>query len=264
MTFATTHLPTNSFPIPFNTYQRITRSATISHQINKLGSTFRYSCLYCGAALVEPRSFPISLYRVSDRANFYFYPLYLYSLCDTRSWEPWPSNAGLLNVFCWLWICGGREEHTVISVSKNRCQLKTWGWGAVAICIGSDPALLLLLLSIIATAANKTLLYSVGRPCLLRLSLSVRLWGVCFAWVNLCTYWNSPPAVALSPCPYYFWFSMDFLFFILYFFFYNRATINAQRIHAGYLRLLACVICPRGRGFIVGRVICVWYLGRDE
>ena len=167
MTFATTHLPTNSFPIPFNTYQRITRSATISHQINKLGSTFRYSCLYGGVALVEPRSFPISLYRVSDRANFYFYPLYLYSLCETCFWEPWSSNAGLLNVFCWLWICGRREEHTVISVSKNRCQLKTWGGGCDSMAQSAPaPVLMLLLLSIITTAANKTLLYFAGCLCL--------------------------------------------------------------------------------------------------
>ena len=78
------------------------------------------------------------IYRVSDRANFYFWPLYLYSLCDTCFWEPWSSNAGLLNVFYWLWICGRGEEHTVISVSKNRCQLKTWGWGAAA-CPGHGP-----------------------------------------------------------------------------------------------------------------------------
>ena len=33
-------------------------------------------------------------------------------------------------------------------------------------------------------------------------------------------------------------------FYNYYNIYYNRAAINAQRIHAGYLRLLACVICP--------------------
>ena len=155
MTFATTHLPTNSYPILFPTYQRLTRSATIFHQINKLCSTFRYSCLYCRAALVEPfyRSSPIftsfvvvALYAITAIVSyisrkrsrkFLFLPSFPLFLCDTRSWEPWPSNAGLLNVFYWLWICGRREEHTVISVSKNRCQLKTGGWGAA--CPGHGP-----------------------------------------------------------------------------------------------------------------------------
>ena len=262
MTFATTHLPKNFYPIPLPTYQRITRSTTISHHTNKLGSTFRYSCLYCGVALVEPRSFPISLYRVSDRANFYFCPLYLYSLCETCSWEPWPSNAGLLNVFCWLWICGRREEHTVIAVSKNRCQLKTGGALLPAQDMARLPGLMLLLLSIIATAANKKpVLFR--WPSVLAVAVSVRPLMVCKHCGNEARYHLEQGAAGnSSPFPCYFKISdIKFILTVLYF---NRATINTQRIHADYLRLLACVICPRVRGLIVRRVICAWYIGRGE
>ena len=55
-----------------------------------------------------------------------------------------------------------------------------------------------------------------------------------------------------SPFPCYFKISdIKFILTVLYF---NRLTINAQRIRTDYLRLFACVICPRGRGLIVGRV----------
>ena len=60
-----------------------------------------------------------------------------------------------------------------MSVSKNQCQLKTWGVVLPVPAMAPLPALLLLLLSIIATAAE-TLLYIAGRLRLLRLSLSVR------------------------------------------------------------------------------------------
>ena len=57
-----------------------------------------------------------------------------------------------------------------------------------------------------------------------------------------------------SPFPCYFKISdIKFILTVLYF---NRATINAQRICAGYLRLFAWVICPWGRGLIVRRVLC--------
>ena len=57
-----------------------------------------------------------------------------------------------------------------------------------------------------------------------------------------------------SPFPCYFKISdIKLILTILY---YNRTTINARRIRTDYLRLLACVICPLGRGLIVRRVIC--------
>ena len=33
---------------------------------------------------------------------------------------------------------------------------------------------------------------------------AARAAGVCFAWVNRCAYWNSPPVATLPPCPYKF------------------------------------------------------------
>ena len=119
------------------------------------------------------------------------------------------------------------------------------------------PALLLLLLPIIATAGNKTRLYFVGRLRLLRL-LSVRPAVGCMLCAGEPMHLLEQLAgSASSSLSLLFLIFNGFSFFILYFFFYNRAAINTQRIHAGYLRLLACVICPWGRGLIVRRVLCV-------
>ena len=121
---------------------------------------------------------------------------------------------------------------------------------------GSGPALMLLLLSIIATAATETLLYIDDR-LRLRLLLSVRPAVGCTLCVGEARYPLEQGAAGnSSPFPCYFKIS-DIKLFILTVLYFNRLTINAQRIHAGYLRLLACVICPEGRGLIVRRVICV-------
>lgn len=131
----------------------------------------------------------------------------------------------------------------------------------------SAPAavLMLLLLSIIATPANKTRLYSDDR-FRLRLLLSVRPAAGCMLCVGEPMRLSEQLAGSDS-------FSLSRLFLKslikndyhnISFFFYNRATINAQRIRTDYLRLLACVICPLGRGLFVRRVICAWYIGRDE
>ena len=112
------------------------------------------------------------------------------------------------------------------------------------------PALLLLLLSIIATAAAETLLYIDDR---LRLLLSVRPAAGRMLCGNEARYHLVQGATGnSSPFPCYFKISdIKFILTVLYF---NRAMINAQRIRTGYLRLLACVICPWGRGLIVRRV----------
>ena len=107
----------------------------------------------------------------------------------------------------------------------------------------SAPVLMLLLLSIIATAEGETRLYFVGRPCLLRLLLSVRPLMVCKHCGNEARYHLEQGATGdSSPFPCYFKISdIKFILTVLYF---NCLTINTQRVHAGYLRLFACVICP--------------------
>ena len=117
------------------------------------------------------------------------------------------------------------------------------------------PALMLLLLSIITTAASK-------RPVVFRWSsvlavaVSVRPVVGCMLCVGESMHLSEHIAGSdSSPFPCYFKISdIKFILTVLYF---NRATINAQRIHAGYLRLFAWLICPRGHGLIVGRVLCV-------
>ena len=108
----------------------------------------------------------------------------------------------------------------------------------------SAPAavLMLLLLSIIATAASKTLLYSADR-FRLRLWLSVRPAAGRMLCGNEARYHLEQGATGdSSPFPCYFKISdIKLILTVLY---YNRATINAQRIRTDYLRLLACVICP--------------------
>ena len=161
---------------------------------------------------------------------------------------------------------GGGKSIRLYPCQKIKANWKHGGWGAAAaICTGSGCA------DVAITINNRNIRTQKG--CFLPplvcacsgLSGPVRLRRVCFAWVNLCAYRNSPPIVTLPPCPSKFWFPLKNRFYVFIInIYYNRTTINAQRIHAGYLRLLACVICPRGRGLIVGRVICVWYIGRDE
>ena len=138
---------------------------------------------------------------------------------------------------------------------KNSVPTENMGVGGAA-CPGhgSAPMLMLLLLSIIATSAAETLLYIDDR-LRLRLLLSVRPVVGCMLCGNEARDHLEQGATGnSSPFPCYFKTSdINFILTVLY---YNLATINAQRIHADYLRLLACVICPRGRGLIVRRVIC--------
>ena len=111
---------------------------------------------------------------------------------------------------------------------------------------------MLLLLPIIATAETETLLYIDDR-LRLRLLLSVRPAVVCMLCGNEARYRLEQGAAGdSSPFPCYFKISdIKLILTVLY---YNRATISAQRICAGYLRLFAWVIRPRGRGLIVRRV----------
>ena len=104
------------------------------------------------------------------------------------------------------------------------------------------PALLLLLLSIIATAANKK--PGLFRwPSALAPAVAVRPVVGCKHCGNEARYHLEQGAAgSSSPFPCYFKISdIKFILTVLYF---NRAMINAQRIHADCLRLLACVICP--------------------
>ena len=101
-----------------------------------------------------------------------------------------------------MWV-GGRA-YGYIRFKKSVPTENPGGGAAAAICIGSDPALTLLLLSIIATAANKKPVLFRWPSVLAVAARAVRLLGVCFAWVNRRAYWNISPVVALPPCPYKF------------------------------------------------------------
>ena len=149
---------------------------------------------------------------------------------------------------------------------KKIMPTENMGWGAAtAICTGSDPCADVVITINNHNSSRRNAIIYRWSSLLAVADRAVRLLGVCFAWVNLCTYWNILPAVTLPPCPYKFWSSLKNGFFYNYYnIYYNRATINAQRIRTDYLRLLACVICPRGRVLLVRRVICAWYIGRDE
>ena len=127
--------------------------------------------------------------------------------------------------------------------------------GAACPAMAPVPALVLLLLSIIATAAAETLLYSADL-LRLRLLLSVRPVVGCMLCGNEARY-RLEQGTTGDSSPFPCCFKISDIKVILTVLYFNRLTINAQRIHAGYLRLLACVICPRGRGLIVRRVICV-------
>ena len=96
----------------------------------------------------------------------------------------------------------------------------------------SAPVLMLLLLSIIATSAAETLLYFADRLRLLRLLLSVRPVAGCMLCGNEARYHLEQGTTGnSSPFPCYFKISdIKFILTVLYF---NYATINAQRIHAG-------------------------------
>ena len=117
-----------------------------------------------------------------------------------------------------------------------------------------NPALMLLLLSIIATAGRKKdVLFR--RSFALAMAAAVCPAVVCMLCWNEARYHLEQGATGDSssfPC----YFKVSDIKFILTVLYFNGLTINAQRIHAGYLRLFACVICPRGRGLIVRRVIC--------
>ena len=130
--------------------------------------------------------------------------------------------------------------------------------GVVRCCLpghGSAPVLMLLLLSIIATAANKTPVLS-RCPSVTAPAAAVCPAAGCMLCGNEARYRLEQGATGnSSPFPCYFKISdIKLILTVLY---YNRATINAPRIRTGYLRLLACVICPWGRGLIVWRVLCV-------
>ena len=142
---------------------------------------------------------------------------------------------------------------------KKSVPTENRGWGAASLRAGSA-----LWAAVVITINNRNSSKQKARF----IPLVVRAWsgcrclsrlrGVCFAWANLSAYRNISPVAALPPCPYKIRSSLKNEFLYIYYnIYYNRATINTQRIHADYLRLLACVICPRGRGLIVGRVICV-------
>ena len=95
----------------------------------------------------------------------------------------------------------------------------------------SAPVLMLLLLSIIATAANKKpVLFR--WPSVLAVAVSVRPLMVCKHCGNEARdHWEQGAAGDSSPFPCYFKISdIKFILTILYF---NCLTINAQRIHAG-------------------------------